>query len=89
MPDTRYRASIIVRFGALAGCGDPSIGPVLGGIDLVALYNAPTSIPVNGSTEFEDSLGSYVFRFTNQAPLLKHAFHLHRDVEPLHSCKPL
>merc|ERR1711871_1220536 len=52
------------------GCGDPKAGPVLRGIDLVALYNDPTKAPINGTDEFsDDALGGYVFRFATQANL--------------------
>jgi len=47
------------------GCGDPKAGPVLRGIDLVALYNNPTKAPING-TFSDDALGGYVFRFSTQ-----------------------
>lgn len=51
-------------------CGDPKAGPVLGGIDLVALYNDPTSKPVNGSVKLSDSaLGGYTFLFASQENL--------------------
>ena len=54
----------------MKGCGNPKAGPVLGGIDLVDLYNDPTKVPINGSTQFsDDALGGYVFRFSTQANL--------------------
>lgn len=51
-------------------CGDPKAGPVLGGIDLVALYSNPTHKPINGSAQYSDNaLGGYIFRFASQANL--------------------
>ena len=51
-------------------CGDPSDGPVLGGIDLVAAYNNPLAEPQMGTLAFVDSsLGGYRFYFASQANL--------------------
>ena len=51
-------------------CGDPSVGPVLGGVDLVGTFNNPTAKPVLGSSAFVDSsLGGYKFYFASQENL--------------------
>ena len=51
-------------------CGDPSEGPVLGGVDFVGTYMSPTAKPVMGSSAFVDtSLGGYKFYFASQANL--------------------
>ena len=69
--NTEYSGSqhheFIDPFSAQSGCGNPKLGPVLGGIDLVALYEDPTKAPINGSAQFaDDALGGYVFRFSTQ-----------------------
>ena len=51
-------------------CGDPSEGPVLGGVDFVGTYMSPTAKPVMGSSAFVDtSPGGYKFYFASQANL--------------------
>jgi YHS domain-containing protein len=53
-------------------CGDPSLGPVLGGVDFVAtmMSGDPKAAPTMGSSAFNDSaLGGYTFFFDNEANL--------------------
>ena len=51
-------------------CGDPSDGPVLGGVDVVGTSMHPTAAPVMGNSTFVDtSLGGYAFHFSTQANL--------------------
>ena len=52
-------------------CGDPSDGPVLGGVDVVGTFESlGASAPVMGNSTFVDeSLGGYAFHFSTQANL--------------------
>ena len=51
-------------------CGDPSDGPVLGGVDLVGTFHNDTAAPLMGTPAFiDDSLGGYKFYFASQANL--------------------
>ena len=51
-------------------CGDPAIGPVLGGVDFVATFQSPKAAPVMGTAAFNDTaLGGYTFHFSSQENL--------------------
>ena len=60
--------------GGGGGCGDPALGPVLKGVDMVDLYenSAPTYSPKIGLPQHNDTrLGGYEFRFVSADNLAK------------------